>query len=115
MFLCKYLWILVFVWALVFSGLRYYQSASIECNGVTQKIHMRKFAVAQGLVSIMEKDRFHDQRPLDKPKWKCQGPWVRADAQCCYSTWLEELASESNTIQAQEILVCQGRLQAIYR
>ena len=50
----RYLWILVFVWALVFSGLRYYQSASIECNGVTQKIHMRKIEVDQGLVSIME-------------------------------------------------------------
>ena len=91
----------MFVWALVFSGLRYYQSASIECNGVTQKIHMRKIAVDQGLVSLMENDRFHDQRPLDKPKWKCQGPGVRADTQWSYSTWLEELASESNTIQAQ--------------
>ena len=37
-----YLWILVFVWALVFCELRYDQSASIECNGVTQKIHMRE-------------------------------------------------------------------------
>ena len=54
MVICRYLWILVFVWALVFSGLRYYQSASIECNGVTQKIHMRKIEVDQGLVSIME-------------------------------------------------------------
>ena len=29
-------------------------------------------------------------------------PGVCADAQCCKITWLEELASESNTIQAQE-------------
>ena len=42
MVICRYLWILVFVWALVSSGLRYDQSASIECNGVTQKIQMRK-------------------------------------------------------------------------
>ena len=42
MVICRYLWILVFVWALVSSGLRYYQSASIECNGATQKIHMRE-------------------------------------------------------------------------
>ena len=54
MVICKYLWILVFVWALVFCGPRYDQSASIECNGVTQKIHMRKIEVDQGLVSIME-------------------------------------------------------------
>ena len=31
-----------------------------------------------------------------------QRPDVCADAQCCKITWLEELASESNTIQAQE-------------
>ena len=29
-----------------------------------------------------------------------QSPGVRADAQCFKITWLEELASESNTIQA---------------
>ena len=58
MVICKYLWILVFVCALVFSGLRYYQSASFDCNGATQKIHMRKFDVHQGLVSIMERIDF---------------------------------------------------------
>ena len=42
MVICKYLWILVFVWALVFSAFRYYQFASLDCSGVTQKIHMRK-------------------------------------------------------------------------
>ena len=40
--ICKYLWILVFVWALVFCGLRYGQSASLDCSGAIQKIHMRK-------------------------------------------------------------------------
>ena len=54
MVICRYLWILVFVWALVSSGLRYYQSASIECNGVTQKIHLREICAGHGLVSIME-------------------------------------------------------------
>ena len=29
---------------------------------------------------------------------------VCADAQCCKITWLEELASESNTIQAQRYI-----------
>ena len=31
-----------------------------------------------------------------------QRPGACADAQCCKITWLEELVSESNTIQAQE-------------
>ena len=49
-----------------------------------------------------ENARFHDQRPLDKVELMFQRPGVCADAQCCKITWLEELASESNTIQAQE-------------
>ena len=40
-----------------------------------------------------------------------QMPGVRADAQCCKITWLEELASESNTIQAQEDIMS-ARLMA---
>ena len=58
MVICKYLWIYVFVWALVSSGLRYYQSASIECNGVTQKIHMRKIERIQGFIIMMEMPDF---------------------------------------------------------
>ena len=34
-----------------------------------------------------------------------QRPGVCADAQCCKITWLGELASESNTIQAQEAIM----------
>ena len=49
---------------------------------------------------------------LDKPKLPSQGLGVRADAQCCKNTWLEELASESNTIQAQEDITAPGRQQA---
>ena len=41
-----------------------------------------------------------------------QGPWVRADAQCFKLTWLEELGSESNTIQAREDITGRGILQA---
>ena len=44
-----------------------------------------------------------------------QSPGVRADAQCCkidFLKWLEELVSQSNTIQAQEDIAVQGRLQA---
>ena len=44
------------------------------------------------------------------PKWTSQRPGVCADAQCRYSTWLEELASESNTIQAQEDICRQGKI-----
>ena len=44
------------------------------------------------------------------PKWTAQGPGVRADAQCHHSTWLEELASESNTIQAQEDINVSGTI-----
>ena len=59
-----------------------------------------------------ENDVFHAERPLDKAPWTVQSPGVCADAQCYKITWLEELASESNTIQAQEVFMCQGRLQA---
>ena len=44
-----------------------------------------------------------------------QSPGVLADAQCCkidILKWLEELVSQSNTIQAQEDITVQGRLQA---
>ena len=59
--------------------------------------------------------------------WKWQISWLEAVRQCQMtvsgpksprwramidSTWLEELVSKSNTIQAQEIYLCQGRLQA---
>ena len=46
--------------------------------------------------------RFHDLGTFDEAPGTLQSPGVRADAQCCKITWLEELASESNTIQAQE-------------
>ena len=71
---------------------------------------MRKIRPDQGLASMMKCDRFHDQRPLDKAKWTPRRPGVRADAQCCKITWLEELASESNTIQAQEDITQQGKI-----
>ena len=73
---------------------------------------MRKIRRGQGRVHDAEYDRFHHSRPLDKAPWTFQDPGVRADAQCCKITWLEELASESNTIQAQEVLLSQGRQQA---
>ena len=44
----EYLKIDVFVWALVFCGIRYYQSASMDCSGDIQKINMRKIRHGQG-------------------------------------------------------------------
>ena len=52
--------------------------------------------------------RFYDLGTFDEAPETLQSPGVRADAQCCKITWLEELASESNTIQAQEDITQQG-------
>ena len=48
MVICSYLWINVFVWALVFCGIRYYQFASQDCSWFIRKIHMRKIRLDQG-------------------------------------------------------------------
>ena len=50
----QYLRIHQFVWARVLCGTRYYQSASVDCSGVIQKIHMRKIRRDQGLVNMIE-------------------------------------------------------------
>ena len=63
---------------------------------------------------IVKIDGFHDQRPLDKAPWPSQKPGVCADAQCCKITWLEELASERNTIQAQEYISASGEIAGKY-
>ena len=46
----KYLRIGQFVWARVLLCTRYYQSASVDCNGVIWKIHTREDEVSQGFV-----------------------------------------------------------------
>ena len=115
MFICPYLWIAQFVWARALYGLRIICSAAVDCSGTIRKIHMRKIELDQGRAHAYKNDRFHDQRPLDKAPWPFQSLGVCADAQCYKITWLEELASASNTIQAQEVLLCQGRLRAISR
>ena len=61
---------------------------------------MRKIRLDQGIVHDGEYCRFHDLETFDEAPGTVQSPGVRADAQCCKITWLEELASESNTIQA---------------
>ena len=52
---------------------------------------------------------FHGLGTFHEAKWTLHGPRVRADAQCNL-TWLEELASESNIIQAQEAITQPGKI-----
>ena len=54
-----YLWINVFVWALVLCGPRKHHSASVDYSGVIQKIHRRKIRRDQGVAHIVRIDRFH--------------------------------------------------------
>ena len=75
---------------------------------------MRKIGLYQGVAHDDDNDRFHDKRPLDKAPWTSQDPGVRADAQCYKITWLEELASESNTIQTQQDITPPGKLAGQY-
>ena len=105
-----YFWIAVFVWAHVFCGARICLSDSVDCSGAIQKINVRKIRLDQGVVRAYKNDGFHDLETFHKPRWPSQSPGVRADAQCCKITWLEELASESNTIQAQEDITQAGKI-----
>ena len=61
---------------------------------------MRKIRVSQGDGHAWKCDGFHDPGTSDEDFLILQSPGVRADAQCFKITLLEELASESNTIQA---------------
>ena len=50
---------------------------------------------------------------FDEAPGTVQSPGVRADAQCCkidILKWLEELVSQSNTIQAQEDISVSGKI-----
>ena len=61
---------------------------------------MRKIRLLQGVARACNHDGFHDLGTFDEVPGTVQSSGVRADAQCCKITWLEELASERNTIQA---------------
>ena len=65
---------------------------------------MRKIRQGQGVALACYHDGFHDLGTFDTAPGTVQSPGVCADAQCCKITWLEELASESNTIQAQRYI-----------
>ena len=72
----------------------------MDCSGTIQKIHMRKIELDQGRARACECDGFHVLVTFGEAPGALQSSGVRADAQCCKITWLEELASERNTIQA---------------
>ena len=77
---------------------------------------MRENASDQGVVHACYHGGFHDLEAFDEAPGTVQSPGVRADAHCCKINvlkWLEELVSQSNTIQAQEHISAQGKLQAI--
>ena len=97
---CPYLWIDQFVWARGFCGTRICGSASVDCSGTIGKIHVVEIEVGQGVAHAWYSDGFHHLGTFDEALGTVQSPGACADAQCCKITWLEELASESNTIQA---------------
>ena len=72
----------------------------MDCSGTIQKTHMRKTELSQGRARACKCDGFHDLVTFDEAPGSLQSSGVRADTQCCKITWLEELASERNTIQA---------------
>ena len=72
----------------------------MDCSGTIGKILEVEIEVGQGVAHACYHDGFRDLETFDEAPGTLQSPGVRADAQCCKITWLEELASERNTIQA---------------
>ena len=105
-----YLWIDVFVWARALCGTRISCLASVDFNGIAGKIHMRKIRLVQGVALACYHDGFHDLGTFDEAPGTVRSSGVRADAQCWKMTWLEELASERNTIQAWEDITEAGKI-----
>ena len=75
---------------------------------------MGKIRRDQGIGRACHHDGFHHLGTFDEAPGTVQSPGVCADAQCCKITWLEELASESNTIQAQEDITLPGKTAGQY-
>ena len=76
-----------------------------------EKIHMQKIEWIQGDSTCYENEEFLDfeTSPASKMSSGEQNRVLTHSIE--RSTWLEELASESNTIQAQGILTQPGRLE----
>ena len=111
----QYFWMHLFVWARVVCGTRSYQSASVGCSQIIQKIHMRKIERQLDIVNMVEMWQMSCPDAIRQAQMDVSGPRGPRWRAMLNSTWLEELASESNTIQAQEDIMCQGRLLAISR
>ena len=75
---------------------------------------MMEIEVDQGIARACHHDRFHHLGPFDEAPKTLQGPGVCADAQCCKITWLEEVVSEGNAIQAQEDITQPGKTAGQY-
>ena len=93
----------MFVWARSLCGTRISCLASVDCSGTTGRIHMREIRLVQGVARACYHDGFHDLGTFGEAPGTVQSPGFCADAQCCkimIPKWLEELASERNTIQA---------------
>ena len=74
---------------------------------------MRKIEWQHGAARACYHDGFHDLGTFDEAPGTVQRPGVCADAQCCkirIMKWLEELVSQSNTIQAQEDRPVSGKI-----
>ena len=53
----------------------------MDCNGTSQKIHMRKIGLGQGRARACKCDGFHVLGTFDEAPVTLQSSWVRADAQ----------------------------------
>ena len=100
-----------FVWARALCGTRIRCCASVDCSGVIRKIYVSEIEVkVTGMHAIM----------MDFMIWGCltrpRGPFRTQGSALTRNvekyTWLEEIASKSHIIQAQEEFLSQGRLQA---
>ena len=82
-------------------GVRTYHSGSGNAGPAPGKIHEKDPERAQGYSKYNNIDEFHDLRPYLASKMS-SGEQNRVLTHSIERlTWLEELASESNTIQAQ--------------
>ena len=75
---------------------------------------MRKIRLGQGIVHDVDVTDFMFRGRLTRPNGQFRAQ-VSALTRNVNSTWLEELASESNTIQAQEDISWSGMIAGNYQ
>ena len=98
------------VWCRAWCGTRYDHSGPGEIHPATREIHMEKLEVRQGDSTHYKMKEFSIWRRFRIPN-DPSGTQKRALTRNGFYTWLSELVSESNTIQAQGILTRPGRLE----